>query len=421
MEPSDWWSTYGSETPEVAEVAKKVLSQPISSSSAERNWSTYPYIHRVKRNRLNCTRADKLVFIHSNIRLQSRFLEGYKLSPHKKWDIDPENTHLEGSSTRLEDMQSEGLDEDAINNGKKKEAESRVNNAQVLNRVWLAFATTAQIDYKRRRALKAKHTSLYSERSGQGKTSKKWKAEEHSSRPSSGRKKMNHILDLPYEMLTTILIMLASSYGGAGDIVRLSSTCAKFMSLATEPHVLKAVNFRSLTPTEDYEPHHTLNGLLCQCAQAGNLTAEAMLGRALLFNDYWFWNVLNEDGKPLIAREGPASGVLLHEKLVRAFIAYSGGADMAPMRIPLFSYMISFLGYDVARQCGILLAVTNLCSFEIIRLKVHKLSNIPEYSGNNVSMNGLNNAMARLTPPSGAAHRERLLALFDEFFPSPPI
>ena len=37
MDSIDWWSTYGSETPELAEVAKKILSQPISSSSAERN------------------------------------------------------------------------------------------------------------------------------------------------------------------------------------------------------------------------------------------------------------------------------------------------------------------------------------------------------------------------------------------------
>ena len=73
MDVVDWWCSYGSETPELAEIAKKVLSQPISSSSAERNWSTYSYIHNVKRNRLNGMRADKLVFIHSNIRLLSRF------------------------------------------------------------------------------------------------------------------------------------------------------------------------------------------------------------------------------------------------------------------------------------------------------------------------------------------------------------
>ncbi|KAL7606588.1 hypothetical protein Lser_V15G19453 [Lactuca serriola] len=84
MDPIDWWSTYGAETPNLALLAKKVLSQPISSSSAERNWSTYSYIHNVKRNRLNEKRADKLVYIHSNIRLLSRFLESYKFGPHKK-------------------------------------------------------------------------------------------------------------------------------------------------------------------------------------------------------------------------------------------------------------------------------------------------------------------------------------------------
>lgn len=112
MDSIDWWSSYGSETPELAEVAKKVLSQPISSSSAERNWSTYSYIHNVKRNRLNCTRADKLVFIHSNIRLQARFCESYKDGPYKKWDIDPNNTCLEDSAIRLEDMRWRGLEDE---------------------------------------------------------------------------------------------------------------------------------------------------------------------------------------------------------------------------------------------------------------------------------------------------------------------
>ncbi|KAK1352226.1 hypothetical protein POM88_053490 [Heracleum sosnowskyi] len=73
MSPISWWSTYGAETPELSEIAMKVLSQPISSSSAERVWSTYSYIHNVKRNRLNSLRADKLVYIHSNISLLSRF------------------------------------------------------------------------------------------------------------------------------------------------------------------------------------------------------------------------------------------------------------------------------------------------------------------------------------------------------------
>ena len=116
MDAIDWWSTYGAETPELAEVAKKVLSQPISSSSAERNWSTYSYIHNVKRNRLNEKRADKLVYIHSNIRLLSRFSESYKSGPHKNWDINPESTYIEGSSSRLDEMVWENLDEEDTEN-----------------------------------------------------------------------------------------------------------------------------------------------------------------------------------------------------------------------------------------------------------------------------------------------------------------
>nr|KAJ0203244.1 hypothetical protein LSAT_V11C500252820 [Lactuca sativa] len=104
MDAIDWWSSYGSETPELASLEKKVLSQPISSSSAERNYSTYSYMHNVKRNRLSSKRADKLVFIHSNICLLSRFSKCYTSGPHKKWDLNPESTNLEESSTRPEEM-----------------------------------------------------------------------------------------------------------------------------------------------------------------------------------------------------------------------------------------------------------------------------------------------------------------------------
>jgi len=79
-----WWSTYGSHIPKLANVAKKVLSQPISSSSAERTWSTYSEIHSVKQNKLNSTRVDKLVFINSNIRLQSRFTKTYKRGTNRR-------------------------------------------------------------------------------------------------------------------------------------------------------------------------------------------------------------------------------------------------------------------------------------------------------------------------------------------------
>ncbi|KAK1391295.1 DUF659 domain-containing protein [Heracleum sosnowskyi] len=112
MSPISWWSTYGAETPELSEIAMKVLSQPISSSSAERVWSTYYYIHNVKRNRLNSLRADKLVYIHSNIRLLSRFTKSYNDGPYRKWDIDPETSYLDDSAARLEELEwNEGHEE----------------------------------------------------------------------------------------------------------------------------------------------------------------------------------------------------------------------------------------------------------------------------------------------------------------------
>ncbi|KAM0923597.1 hypothetical protein ACQ4PT_005436 [Festuca glaucescens] len=120
MNAIDWWFNYGSETPNLNEVAKRVLSQPISSSSAERNWSTYSFIHNVKRNKLNTKTADKLVFIHANERLRRRFSEGYNAGPHYKWDVEPDNSLLEDSSLKLEQLRWASLEDVAAEPPQKK-------------------------------------------------------------------------------------------------------------------------------------------------------------------------------------------------------------------------------------------------------------------------------------------------------------
>ena len=43
--------------------------QTSSSSAAERNWSTYDFIHSKTRNRLTEKRATDLVYAHSNLRI----------------------------------------------------------------------------------------------------------------------------------------------------------------------------------------------------------------------------------------------------------------------------------------------------------------------------------------------------------------
>ncbi|XP_021979537.1 uncharacterized protein LOC110875644 [Helianthus annuus] len=72
MEPKSWWANFGAQTPLLQTLAFKLLGQPSSSSCAERNWSTYAFIHSLRRNRLTTSRAQDLVYIHNNLRLLSR-------------------------------------------------------------------------------------------------------------------------------------------------------------------------------------------------------------------------------------------------------------------------------------------------------------------------------------------------------------
>lgn len=87
MDPKAWWVIHGSSTPHMQNLALKLLGQPCSSSCCERNWSTYSFIHSLKRNKLTPHRADDLVFVHSNLRLLSRKSPQYMQGPSLMWDI----------------------------------------------------------------------------------------------------------------------------------------------------------------------------------------------------------------------------------------------------------------------------------------------------------------------------------------------
>lgn len=87
LEPRDWWVMYGAALPRLQPIALKLLAQPSSSSCCERNWSTYSFIHSTKRNKLNPTRANDLVFIHTNLRLLARKRKSYMEGETKMWDV----------------------------------------------------------------------------------------------------------------------------------------------------------------------------------------------------------------------------------------------------------------------------------------------------------------------------------------------
>ncbi|MCO5548302.1 hypothetical protein L7F22_001759 [Adiantum nelumboides] len=87
LSPITWCQNYGTGALELQRLAIRVLSQVSSASTCERNWSTYGFIHSLKRNRLGHSKADDLVYVHSNLKLISRKQPSYLSNPCKAWDV----------------------------------------------------------------------------------------------------------------------------------------------------------------------------------------------------------------------------------------------------------------------------------------------------------------------------------------------
>lgn len=88
-DPLWWWNCHGPKYLTTT-LAIRLLSQVSSSSAVERNWSTYSFIHSLKRNIFTSKRAEKLVVVHSALRLMDHKTLVYKESPVARWDVEPE-------------------------------------------------------------------------------------------------------------------------------------------------------------------------------------------------------------------------------------------------------------------------------------------------------------------------------------------
>jgi len=95
FDPLTWWEAYGGMGLLPKLEKKKVLSQVVNTSSTKRCWSTYNFIHNVRRNRLNENRAKSLVYVHYNLRLLSHYYDrAYDDPTYKIWDNHPEDDNL---------------------------------------------------------------------------------------------------------------------------------------------------------------------------------------------------------------------------------------------------------------------------------------------------------------------------------------
>ncbi|WVZ58925.1 hypothetical protein U9M48_009143 [Paspalum notatum var. saurae] len=73
MSPLDWWRSYGGRAIEIQRFARHIVSLCASSSSCERNWSTFEFIHTKKRNRFLHKRLNDTVFVFYNRKMKTRF------------------------------------------------------------------------------------------------------------------------------------------------------------------------------------------------------------------------------------------------------------------------------------------------------------------------------------------------------------
>nr|CAD1832641.1 unnamed protein product [Ananas comosus var. bracteatus] len=87
LDPKKWWVIHGAAASMLQNLALKLLGQPCSSSCCERNWSTYSFIHSMKRNKITPQRAKDLVYVHTNLRLLSRKAPEYIKGETKMWDV----------------------------------------------------------------------------------------------------------------------------------------------------------------------------------------------------------------------------------------------------------------------------------------------------------------------------------------------
>ncbi|GJX40911.1 ATPase, F1/V1/A1 complex, alpha/beta subunit [Tanacetum coccineum] len=60
---ANWWGTFGGATPNLKTITMRILSLTSSSSGCERNWSTFEGIHTKKRNRLEASKLNNLVYV----------------------------------------------------------------------------------------------------------------------------------------------------------------------------------------------------------------------------------------------------------------------------------------------------------------------------------------------------------------------
>ena len=100
MPAHQWWVMHGGEYPELQKVAIRVTAMVSSAGACERVWSAFDFVHSKKRNRLDPDRAQDLVYVITNKRLQRRAAKSEAfLEWHAGEEEAEEDSEVEGSDS----------------------------------------------------------------------------------------------------------------------------------------------------------------------------------------------------------------------------------------------------------------------------------------------------------------------------------
>ncbi|KNA25305.1 hypothetical protein SOVF_007880 [Spinacia oleracea] len=98
--PGEWWEQYGDSAPVLQKVAMRILSQVCSTSTTEKQWSTFQQIHSEKRNKIDKEALNDLIYINYNLKLgRPRNNKSFDVDPIQLDDIDMTSEWVEEIET----------------------------------------------------------------------------------------------------------------------------------------------------------------------------------------------------------------------------------------------------------------------------------------------------------------------------------
>lgn len=100
VSPGIWWEQFGDAAPTLQRVAIRVLSQVCSTSTSERQWSTFQQIHSEKRNKIDKETLNDLLYIYYNLKLDKSLKpSSSEADPLQLDDIDMTSEWVEETET----------------------------------------------------------------------------------------------------------------------------------------------------------------------------------------------------------------------------------------------------------------------------------------------------------------------------------